>query len=90
MSDNETNEYPVMVYASGDPALAYLIVQDADEEKDAKKKGFRRVKSLEQLEAERVAAEQAAAQAEAARIQAEKDEAERIEREKSGNQGGSR
>lgn len=90
MSDNETNEYPLMVYTSGDPALPYLIVQDDGEEKDAKKKGFQRVKSLDQLEAERVAAEQAAAQAEAARLQAEKDEQDRLEREKSGNQGGSR
>lgn len=88
MTEN-TNEYPLMLYLAGDPAQANVIVQDADEEKIAKKDGFVRVKTQDQLAKDR---EKAEADAEAARKAAEEAEAERLKAEAAKNQqgGGSR
>lgn len=85
MTEN-TNEYPLMVYLAGDPAQANVIVKDADEEKIAKKDGFVRAKTQEQL-----AKDRAQAEADAAKAAAEAEAARRAEAEKANggaNQGG--
>lgn len=85
MTEN-TNEYPLMLYLAGDPSQANVTVQDADEEKIAKKDGFVRVKTQEQLIKDRAQAE---ADAEKARKDAEAAESARLKAEADKN-GGSR